>query len=590
MIIPYGVSNFAEIRNTGAYYADKTHFLPILESGELGNHYLVLLRPRRAGKSLLVSMLEHYYDRAQKEHFDALFGGLAIHAKPTKLKNHYLVLSLDFSPVLTGMGVETFYSSFTNVVRTAVLGFLRRYEHLTPNFTVLLRELNTFTDAAGLLSRLCTDAKEIGSPLYLLIDEYDAFANDLIALGKVELYTQAVYDTGFVRAFYRTIKDGTKSGAIGRVFITGVLPLMLDDMASGFNISSQITLKPRFNTMCGLTRQEVEQAVDQFLAATPLMPRELLLQQLERYYNGYRFVKDAPERLFNPDMVLYYLMELRSLGRPPEEILDVNVRVDYTKLRMVATPPGGIQPWHEDIVGTLLRDGRITESLVNRFGLETLYDRRYFVSLLYFMGLVTIEGSFEGETAFRIPNGVIKSLHWEALAAMFQEKSSVVVDSSLLRHAVSRMAYRGELDPLCDLIHTEVIKKLSNRDLRYFSEQGVKLIWMTYLSMSPIFRPISEAELNQGYADIFLGLDRRFPDAKYAWLIELKYVKSGATAATVAEVRAEALAQIDHYLADPVLLPTLQGDRALKAAIIIVQGARAVHREVVRELGVPAEM
>lgn len=584
MIIPYGVSNFAELRSTGGFYADKTHFIPTLESGELGNHYLVLLRPRRSGKSLLVSMLEHYYDRAHAEHFDALFGGLAIHARPTHLKNRYLVLSLDFSPVLTSMGVESFYRSFTNVVKTAVVGFLRRNEQLSPYFAQLLSELETFTDAASLLSRLCMDVKAVGIPLYLLIDEYDAFANDLIALGNVALYKRAVYDTGFIRAFYRTIKEGTKTGAIGRVFITGVLPLMLDDMASGFNISSQITLIPHFNTLCGLTRQEVEQAVDQFLAATPLMPRDLLLEQLERYYNGYRFVENATERLFNPDMVLYYLMGLRNLGRPPKEILDINVRVDYTKLRMVAAPPGGIQPWHEDIVGTLLRDGRITEGLVSRFGLETLYDRRYFVSLLYFMGLVTIEGSFEGEVAFRIPNGVIKSLHWEALAGMFREKSAVVVDSSLLRHAVSRMAYRGELDPICDLIHVEVLKKLSNRDLRYFSEKGVKLIWMTYLSMSPIFRPISEAEFAQGYADIFLGLDRRFPDAKYAWLIELKYVKSGATAATVADVRTEALAQIDRYLADPVLLPLLKGDRALKAAIIIVQGARTVPREVVREL------
>jgi len=584
MIIPYGVSNFAEVRATRAFYADKTHFIPGLESGELGNHYLVLLRPRRAGKSLLISMLEHYYDLAQAVHAEALFEGLYIHANPTPERNFYLVLSLDFSPVQTGMGAALFQETFFNVVKARVWELLDHYQHLSSRFRELRDDLDSFHDASSLMAMVGTAVQRTGHKLYLLIDEYDAFANDLLSRGNLDLYKEAVDDTGFVRAFYRAIKEGTKSGAIGRVFITGVLPMMLDDMASGFNISSQITLVPQFNALCGLTRAEVELAVDQFLALTPIRPRDTLLEELERYYNGYRFVKHATERLFNPDMVLYYLMELRRHGTPPEQILDINVRVDYSKLRFVASPPGGVQSWHEEHVSALLTEGRLVGNLLDRFGIETLYDRKYFVSLLFFMGLITIEGPMEGQLSFRIPNTVIRTLHWEALASMLRERSAIQVDSELLSHAVSRMAYRGELDPFCDLLLHDVLKRLSNRDLRYFSEKGVKLIWMTYLSMSPIFRPISELEFQQGYGDIFLGLDRRFPDAKYTWLIELKYVKSGAKSETVKRAREDAAAQLERYLADPVLLPLLKGDRVLKAAIVIVQGARAVHREIVREL------
>jgi hypothetical protein len=585
MIIPYGRSNFAEIRASRAFYADKTRFLPLLESGELGNAYLVLLRPRRAGKSLLISMLEHYYDLAQAERFDALFEGLYVHAHPTPLRNRYLVLTLDFSPVQAGTGLELFQTSFFAIFRAKVWALLDRYQHLSPALRELLQALDSFREAASLLTTLCATVQRAGYQLYLLIDEYDAFANDLIALGNVELYRRAVDDTGFVRAFYRAVKEGTRAGAIDRVFITGVLPMMLDDMASGFNVSSQITHVRQFNALCGLTRAEVEQAVDQFLALTPLMPRDALLAELERYYNGYRFVPDASERLFNPDMVLYYLMELRRSGAPPTQVLDNNVRVDFTKLRHVASPPGGVQAWHEDYVTALLTEGRLLGNVIDRFGLDTLYDRQYFISLLYFMGLITLEGPREGQLSFRIPNTVVRTLHWEALATMLREKAAVVVDTGLLQTAASRMAYRGELAPFCDLLLDEVLKRLSKRDLRYFNEKGVKLIWMTYLSMSPIFRPVSEAELQQGYGDIFLGLDRRFPDAKYTWLIELKYVKAGAKRETIAAAQAEAAAQIDRYLADPVLLPLLKGDRALKAATVVVQGARAIHHAVVRELG-----
>ena len=416
MKIPYGMSNFAEMRRSGYYYADKTGFIPTLESEELGNRYLIYLRPRRFGKSLFISTLEHYYDLSQAPHFDALFGGLAIHRHPTPLKNRLLVLTLDFSPVTTDRGLEHLNASFVQVTREQVRRVAQRYTALIPTLKGLLERLDDIQDASGMLSALFTALDETGHQLYVLIDEYDSFANELIARGDMGTYEEAVSATGFVKAFFKAIKAGTRSGAVARLFVTGVSPIMLDDMASGFNIASQLTHSPRFDTLSGLTRLEVELAVDQFLALTPeLGSRSGLLEELERYYNGYRFTQDTSERVFNPDMVLYYLRELRDRRRPPTQILDLNIRVDYTKLRRMASPPGGSQDWHMEYLEDLLTGGMVTGALVDRFGARAIYDQQHFLSLLYFMGMVTHAGLVEGKPAFRIPNLVIRSLHWDCL-------------------------------------------------------------------------------------------------------------------------------------------------------------------------------
>ena len=585
MKIPYGLANFADIRRRGFFYADKTHFIPFLESEELGNTYLVFLRPRRFGKSLLSSMLRYYYDLAEAPRFDTLFGGLRIHKAPTAEHNRYLVLPLDFSSVDASAGKDVLRTSFTNNVREAVRRSIQPYHSDYPEFDELRERLAQLEDAASLLDALLSTARSADLGLYLLIDEYDSVPNDLLARGETDLYQDMVMDKGFMRAFYKAIKAGAQAGTIQRVFITGVTPVPLDDMASGFNISTNISTDATFNTLCGFTRDDVAEAVDQFLAGTPeLGEAEALMETLEGLYDGYCFTERGGEKVFNPDMVLYYLRQLRVRRSPPTQVLDLNVRTDYTKIRAIASPPGGSRRWHLDYVRDVLLEGGVTGSLVESFGSRSMYDQRHLTSLLYFMGLLTLAGTSRGRLRFAIPNRVIQTLHWEELASLLRDRGGARVDVEHLLDTVSAMAYDGDPGQFMALIREGVLKQLSNRDLIRFDEKHLKLLLLTYLSFSPIFQPVSEQEMAQGYCDLLLALDNRFPDARYAYVLELKHLKAGADGEALSAGRAEAVAQLERYLSDP-RLPALLGHRTILGVTVIQVGATEVHWWVERTVG-----
>ncbi len=265
MKIPYGISNFAQIRDEGFFYADKTPFLPILEGSY---RHIVFLRPRRFGKSTLLSMLEHYYDLGRKDRFDALFRGLWVHEHPTPEQSRYLVLALDFSRVATDAGQDVLRRTFFESVRGRVVTFLLRYRDLVPALADLYARLDKFQDAEALMGMVLDVVAATPHQIYLVIDEYDHFANRLLSSGAADMYQAVVEKTGFVRTFYATLKAGT-SGPVARMFITGVSPLMLDDLSSGFNIATLASLDAGVNELAGFTRTDTERAVDEFLAARP---------------------------------------------------------------------------------------------------------------------------------------------------------------------------------------------------------------------------------------------------------------------------------------------------------------------------------
>jgi len=267
MKIPYGVSNFAELRMEGYFYVDKTPLLPVLEG--LGPRYLVFHRPRRMGKSLFVSLLEHYYDLGRAEQFDAIFRGLWIHDHPTPEKHRYLVLPLDFSQVGVDGEGGMLQKTFFEVVRGRVQRLLVRYRDRIASLARLHDELDRFDDATALMAALLDSVADTGHKLYVLIDEYDNFANRLLGAGAHEAYEALVTRTGFVRTFYATLKAGTASGAVGRMFITGVAPLLLDDLSSGFNIATHASDDPSLHAQAGFTRADVDRSVDELLAARP---------------------------------------------------------------------------------------------------------------------------------------------------------------------------------------------------------------------------------------------------------------------------------------------------------------------------------
>jgi len=566
MRIPYGRSNFAAIRAHRFFYADKTTFLPQLESFEAGYGYLLFLRPRRIGKSLLVSMMEHYYDLARKEQFDDLFGGLWIHEHPTPERNLHLALTLDFSPVTTDAGPEVMRRSFTNAVKNGLRPFFMRYRARFPDLARLDARLDTYDDAADLIGTLLSIAAGLDHKLYLFIDEYDNFANRLLADGEQALHESIVRGTGFVRSFYAALKAGTGAGGLARMFITGVSPILLDDLSSGFNIIKPVSLQARFNTMAGFTRADVERATGELLADMPALradPRigdqAQLLSMLERYYNGYRFSKDAAERVFNSDLVLYFLAEIENHGRYPEQMLDLNVRTDYGRLQRIATLSGAAGAELRDLLSAILTEERVSSPIVEQFGVRNMHGREQLVSLFYYMGMLTFAPPSPGQAVpdLVVPNRVMRELQWEFLALSVKDQERVWIDTLDLEKALTAMASAGDIAPLLALFREQVVGRLGNKDLRQFNEKVLKLMLLAYISQSRTFRILSEKEFSRGYCDLFLGLSPDVPSGRYAWMLEVKYLKTEATAAEIKRAIAQAHEQLDRYLSDKDLVPLL---------------------------------
>ncbi len=588
MKIPYGRSNFADIRRGGFFYVDKTPFLPVLESGESGYAYLLFLRPRRFGKSLFLSLLEHYYDVAKADDFDALFEGLWIHQHPTPERNRYLVLSLDFSLVKTDAGFEALESTFLDAVRTRVLEFALAHESRLPAVRFLLDRMDRYQHAESLMSDLMTVVIAAGHQIYLLIDEYDHFANRLLAAGARDFYDRIVTG-GFVRTFYASLKSGTGRGAIARIFVTGVTPLLLDDMASGFNIASQVSLDPALATMTGFTRTEVEGAIDLFLASHPKLAelaevgdRDRLLAVLEQYYNGYRFSPGAVDRVFNSDMVLYFLSELHRADAYPADMLDVNVRTDYQRLLHIGVQSGGEAEQRRDLLETIAADGGIQSRIVRQFGVQGLASREQFLSFLYYLGMLTLGAAPPSVSSagpgyhLEIPNRVIRDLQWEHLAILLADQGKIRIDTRDLDEPLRAMATGGDIAPFLALFHTRVVKALGIKDLRRFDEKSLKLMLLAFISLTGLFYPLSEKEFAQGYCDLFLGVSPLYPAAKFAWLLELKYLPSGAKPARIEAAFAEAAAQVARYASDERLVPLLTQGQSLKAGSLVFVGAQKV--------------
>jgi len=585
MRIPYGKSNFAALRADRYFYADKTPFIPELESQTAGYDHVLFLRPRRIGKSLLVSMLEHYYDLGRKDRYDELFEGLWIHQHPTPGRNKYLALTLDFSPVTTDGGPAAMRQSFAHVVKNGIRPFLVRYRAVLPDLARLDADLDSYDDAAALIGTLQSMVAGSGHELYLFIDEYDNFANRLLAGGEQAVYESVVGGTGFVRSFYASLKAGTATGALARMFITGVSPILLDDLSSGFNIIRHISQKPAFHTMAGFTRADVERAADELLAARPdlkadprLGDRERLLTVLEHYYNGYRFSKDATEPVFNSDLVLYFFAEIASTGRYPEQMLDLNVRTDYGRLQRMATLSGAAGAELRSLLETMLTEEKISSRLVEQFGSRSMQSGEQLISLFYYMGVLTFAPPSPGLAVpeLVIPNRVIRELQWEYLAFSVKDQERIWIDTMDLEKALSAMAMKGDIEPLLSQFREQVVKRLGTKDLRQFNEKVLKLMLLAYISQSRIFHILSEKEFSGGYCDLFLGLSEDVPATRYAWMLEVKYLRTEATATEIKNAIARAHEQLARYASDKTLVSLLTLGKELKAGALVFVGAKDV--------------
>ncbi|HRI66550.1 MAG TPA: AAA family ATPase [Polyangium sp.] len=584
MKIPYSNCDFASLRREGYFYVDKTHFIPRLESVDA--KYVIFLRPRRFGKSTLISTLRNYYDIALADQFDALFGGLWIHEHPTPEKNKYLVLALDFSPVDTEGAHEDIRASFATQVKAAVQIFVARYVTLIPSLSELHDVLRSDNEDTGaIITMLFTRVANAGHQVYLLIDEYDYFGNRLLSDGNLDTYHGIVRSGGFVRSFYASLKAATSTSTLARLFVTGVSPIMLDDLSSGFNIITHISQNEDFDGLTGFSRADVERGLDltlQYLSSrvedSRLLDRQTLLATLEEHYNGYRFAKRASEKMYNSTLVLYFLRQLKQRGIYPDQMLDLNVRTDYGRLYAIANAATGLANGTRELLEEVLSNGSISSRLVEQFGTRAPMAKAQIASLFYYMGMLTFgpDAADESIPTLVIPNRVMRELQWEYMSMALADNDHICIDVSVVETSLMAMANQGNIQPLLDVFHKQVIGRLSNKDLMKFDEKNMKLMLMAYLCQTQVFNVVSEIEMAQGHCDLLLGL-RGFSSAnKYAWIIEAKYVKTKASSAAIEKAVADGVTQIEKYVADKALVDMLTRGKELKTGVLVFVGLKDV--------------
>ncbi|WP_366936729.1 AAA family ATPase [uncultured Thiothrix sp.] len=398
--IPYGLSNFRKVISEGYTYVDKTAYIPALE--EQGN-YLLLLRPRRFGKSLFISMLEYYYDQRYAAEFPALFGQLAIGQQPTALQNSYQVLFMEFSGIAT-TSAEDIYRAFTTKIQLALERFLEDYAY--PRTAI--QQVQQCELPHEKMEAFFTQVR--GNKLLLLIDEYDHFANSILA-DNLTHFQSIVGKGGFVRSFYETLKAATQRGALDRLFITGVTPVMLDSLTSGFNVVENVSLHADFNAAIGFTHQEAASLL-QPLADDCGLSLESLQQTASDWYDGYWFNSQANETLFNADMLLYFLKNFdRQRCRYSKQMLDENIASDYGKI-MALFHIGNREASYQ-VLDELIQHGQVEAQQQRKFDLEKGLDRDDFISLLAYMGFVSLQGETLTGQIFGIPNQVIRELYFQ---------------------------------------------------------------------------------------------------------------------------------------------------------------------------------
>ena len=547
MKIPYGISHFKSLITEGYLYVDKTPFINTLE--EQGK-YNILLRPRRFGKTLFISTLRHYYDIRCKEEFDVLFGHLAIGRNPTPLRNSYRILAFDFSGIETG-SQESVRQGFSDKVEYSLRQFLIRYGYNPED----VRSIEAGNGPTAMMNRFFTLIGE--DPVYLFIDEYDHFANAVLG-ESLELFSAIVGKGGFIRAFYEIIKTATMEGIVDRLLITGVTSITLDSMTSGFNIGDNITYHLDFNQAMGFTAQETEAMIQPFIDTCALDKQEMM-QTLANWYNGYRFSSRANEKIFNPDMVLYFLRHF-DMGecRFPDRMLDDNIASDYGKIMRLFGI--GDRERNFETLEELIVNNEIIGRHKGKLDLDMHkpFERNDFISLLLYMGFITISGTVLSQLRYVVPNYVIQKLYYGYFKTEIERRTQIGVSAHAVENAVAELALHNNIKPLLEEI-SSVLALFSNRDFMRMDEKHIKAVILTLLNQSEVYFIRSEPEVNNRYPDILL-LERKPIEVRYQFLFELKFSKKKDGKQGLGAKRIEGVNQIKgyHALADIRRLPKLQ--------------------------------
>jgi Predicted AAA-ATPase/PD-(D/E)XK nuclease superfamily len=547
-LIGYAEADFHSLITRGHYYVDRTSF--IAEQERLGNRNLLFARPRRFGKSLWISTLHHYYDIRFKDEFETLFGNLYIGKNPTPNRNNYIVLRFQFSGIDVSSD-ERAYNGFRNNVKTGVQQCMGSYPNYFSDEDMV--EVDTLDSPESMIQILFKwhKLRNIPHKIYILIDEYDHFANELFSL-DIERFQNIVSRTGFVRKFYELIKNAMGEGVVERNFMTGVAPLTVDALTSGFNTVTPLTLRVDFHKLMGFTEQEVQSIMQAVGVSESNMPK--VMSDLTQWYNGYLFHHKATERLYNSDMVMYFAEQYERYQSYPDRMLDINIASDYTKVRKVFIINSD-ESTYVPLLKTITQEGVVSAMLTDIFNFEKLFEEADTVSLLFYMGWLTIKDTEEGFYRFQIPNYVIRELYYDYFVALSEQETNLNRSHGQIGKSLFELSKNNNPRPFLDIIKSLIDKQLSLRDAQKFDEKHLKMLLIPYLSLSATHYVVSEPEWENQYADIVL-LKRPNVETKYNFILELKYIKKAdknkidpqTGEKNIDKITREARQQLDNYL------------------------------------------
>ncbi|MEM1124697.1 MAG: AAA family ATPase, partial [Bacteroidota bacterium] len=468
--IPYGVSGFSDMVLGGHYYIDRTQYIEKLES--FTERYIIYIRPRRFGKSLFISTLKYYYGLEHQDKFSTLFGNYYIGQHPTPLANSYFVLVFDFSRIRTDKPEHT-YKDFTRNTKSAVLRFLGDYgDFFQQADRAAIEELQDPTDIMVALIDLIY-IKYPTKKMYVLVDEYDHFANELLAF-DFNAFTTIVGKNGFVRKFYEALKEGTRIEVIDRIFITGVLPITLDSLTSGFNMAENFSTDIELEQMMGFTLAEVMGVLQEIeLKETNT---EQLLKQLQFWYDGYRFSPESNQRLFNPDMIFYFCKYYARLRKYPSNLLDANIASDYTKVRNMFGINNKAKENYE-VLKEIIREGTVGAQLINRLTFEREWTRNEFVSLLFFQGILSIESKNVEQLTFKMPNFVIQRLYYQYFYELSLQTTNLSMAAIDVVGKIEQFAQTNDFQPVIEHIQ-DILTVHAVEDRAHFNEAHVKAVFI----------------------------------------------------------------------------------------------------------------
>lgn len=559
--IPYGVSDFVDIIKRNQYYVDKTMYIPKLEEEA---DSLFFIRPRRFGKSLLLSMMCAYYDINQSDRFEELFGKLWIGSHPTPYRGKFQVLFLDFSKI--GGDIKDLKENFNNYCNIRLDNFIERYKRAyRPEIVEKIKSASTVVDKLNMID---TEAKDANMQLYLIIDEYDNFTNVVLNEHGEKVYWALTHAKGFYREIFKMFK-----GMFTRIFMTGVSPVTLDDLTSGFNIGWHISTKPAFNQMLGFSTEDVREMFEYFKSAGKVRPDcdvESVIAEMKPWYDNYCFSEDAlrtQSRVFNCDMVLYYLRNYMETGESPRQMIDPNTKTDYNKMKKLLQLDK-LDGNRKGVIYEIAEQGEIISNLETTFPAETLTNPKMFVSLLFYYGMLTIKGTHGSRLMLGIPNNNVRKQYYEYLLEQYEEKASL--DTNQLEDYFYDMAYDGKWHDALLFLADSYAKVSSVRD-GIEAERNIQGFFMAYLNLNAYYMTAPELELNHGYCDFFLLPDLTHYASKHCYILELKLIpkkEKGMSQETYeAAIQQQwdaAEVQIKHYAEAPRVEALRQGTQLHK--------------------------